>query len=776
MTAYTSTQSGDWSNTATWGGSGPPGDGDTATIELTHTVEIDGDTVVGTSPGDKTTYVLVIKDTAQLKWKDSPSDNWTFTVKGNVDIQHGGKFSVGTSSNRIPSDKTATVYFPTTVTTGWKINCDGLLESYGAEAYHMEDASSQRTFLAQTVTGGVSSDITTAHPVNWLAGDTVWLGTGANLLSISTPEKVLIDSKTSAYEYGTSLLVYNHTKNDFLVNAERNVIFKGEDSTHGVTIYTNAISSANYDESKVNLDWTKLQYFGTGDAATDAAIYYKINVGDTPLEAVPEGNLSITNTVLDDFGHSNAYTIYVSSDLSFAGTSNILDNVHIWNGKKCLYLESDGVFRVKDLTCIGVDSWSVLAYQGDVRVDGLWFSPITYGANTNPAVKGSVSELKNFIIYQAQTGVLFEDGSAVRYARTKEVLLENGWMSRLSSMGVFTNGDQVHRGVARNVAINGCANMGFNFTKGGEWYLENCRVDRCLVGGITMSTGLTTGHPYNLTCRNCQFGKDSRNTGHNVVLYGTSIGRISEGRMIMKDCTFVKPISWAAYNGYSYLTEAMGWGCYQYTMADWSYRMTMAHGRTLEYDNCKIYEDSELTTEVFSTTYPDVTHLVVGGGGGEVRNEPTEILDIFVPPEGIEGNLAMKILPFSTKAPFIANYAHPIRIPLNSGEALSIKVYFKKDVDNPMFRPGLYLYGPGFYDEYILSSGVGGWEEASVGGTAASMGEAILYISGGANVSSPSSSDHQDSVWGPPSVGSGMESEDAFGVVVYADGLDIEIT
>lgn len=47
MTAYTSSQAGNWSASATWGGAGVPGIGDTASIG--HDVTVDVDTTVGTS-------------------------------------------------------------------------------------------------------------------------------------------------------------------------------------------------------------------------------------------------------------------------------------------------------------------------------------------------------------------------------------------------------------------------------------------------------------------------------------------------------------------------------------------------------------------------------------------------------------------------------------------------------------------------------------------------------------------------------------------------------
>ena len=47
MAAYTSSQSGNWSSASTWGGSGPPAAGDTATVANGHTVTVDVNTTVG---------------------------------------------------------------------------------------------------------------------------------------------------------------------------------------------------------------------------------------------------------------------------------------------------------------------------------------------------------------------------------------------------------------------------------------------------------------------------------------------------------------------------------------------------------------------------------------------------------------------------------------------------------------------------------------------------------------------------------------------------------
>ena len=44
MAAYTTSQTGDWSTDATWGGSGHPVAGDTVTIQNGHTVTLDSAT------------------------------------------------------------------------------------------------------------------------------------------------------------------------------------------------------------------------------------------------------------------------------------------------------------------------------------------------------------------------------------------------------------------------------------------------------------------------------------------------------------------------------------------------------------------------------------------------------------------------------------------------------------------------------------------------------------------------------------------------------------
>lgn len=84
MAAYTSTQSGNWSNPTTWGNSGPPTNGDTATVAANHTVTVDANTIIGTSPSDTTTNVLTTTNGTSGAGGVTIAPGITLEVRGNV--------------------------------------------------------------------------------------------------------------------------------------------------------------------------------------------------------------------------------------------------------------------------------------------------------------------------------------------------------------------------------------------------------------------------------------------------------------------------------------------------------------------------------------------------------------------------------------------------------------------------------------------------------------------------------------------------------------------
>ena len=79
MAAYSTSQTGNWSATATWGGAGPPGEGDTVT-SVGHAVTMDGNVTLGTSPSPRAVELTI---NALL----TVAAAVTFTMKG--EIQQG---------------------------------------------------------------------------------------------------------------------------------------------------------------------------------------------------------------------------------------------------------------------------------------------------------------------------------------------------------------------------------------------------------------------------------------------------------------------------------------------------------------------------------------------------------------------------------------------------------------------------------------------------------------------------------------------------------------
>ena len=92
MAAFTSTQAGPWNDSATWGGGGVPGDGDTATID--HAVSVTANQTVGdgtTGGGDSFSSVIV---------EDGPltiEEDIVFTIKGDLRATHDITLEAGSA-------------------------------------------------------------------------------------------------------------------------------------------------------------------------------------------------------------------------------------------------------------------------------------------------------------------------------------------------------------------------------------------------------------------------------------------------------------------------------------------------------------------------------------------------------------------------------------------------------------------------------------------------------------------------------------------------------
>ena len=121
MAAYTTTTTGNWSSTATWGGSGPPGDGDTVT--MSYNVTVDVNTTVGSSPNTGGTAAILMS-TASRTVTLTIGTGITLTCKG--DITQGATY-LTQSSIVMNAGATITLFPPSGQT--YYINCNQDLNS-----------------------------------------------------------------------------------------------------------------------------------------------------------------------------------------------------------------------------------------------------------------------------------------------------------------------------------------------------------------------------------------------------------------------------------------------------------------------------------------------------------------------------------------------------------------------------------------------------------------------------------------------------------------------
>lgn len=100
--AYSSAADGNWSDDATWSGSGVPGNGDTVTIGAGHDITVDVNTTIGDSPATAAD-VITVTTTGTI----TVATGVTFTIKGCVTMEDGN-FTMGAGSTvefQVPSTK-----------------------------------------------------------------------------------------------------------------------------------------------------------------------------------------------------------------------------------------------------------------------------------------------------------------------------------------------------------------------------------------------------------------------------------------------------------------------------------------------------------------------------------------------------------------------------------------------------------------------------------------------------------------------------------------------
>lgn len=177
MAAITSAQTGLWSATSTWVGGVVPGENDTVTIAVGHTVTVDGTYIVG---NDSTTGLTI-----NGRLRASRTVNSLLTIKGNIANATTGEWDWGVEGDIIPAS----------VTAGIRINYSGTMAN---SKYDVRLGTTNRmnliamrgvdkvrhTKTTTAVVGGTTTVFTVSDATGWAVGD--WIAISADVSSNTT--------------------------------------------------------------------------------------------------------------------------------------------------------------------------------------------------------------------------------------------------------------------------------------------------------------------------------------------------------------------------------------------------------------------------------------------------------------------------------------------------------------------------------------------------------------------------------------------------------------
>jgi hypothetical protein len=787
MAPYTSSQNGWWDDTATWGGAGPPGDGDDATIG--HIVAIRGNVTVGPDTGAANS-AIAISAGGKLKWGDPDDElgggatpvsaSWTLTLKGAVSIAANGEWEIGTSTNPIPEAYTATVDIGATYEH--KISVEGTLTIHGYSAYHMTSSDSQRAQLAANSASG-TNQITLDKSPGWQNGDVVWIATGGDPTQTPTDnEKATVNTCVGNTVTLTGNLSNNHFGGsgygDMVIHASRNVIFTGQGSTQGFAIHKN--TAAPGATTIFDINWCRFVYGGI-DASTTGST---ININwVTNADRWDLGQITLRNLIFEDYGDSSAFAIRFyyaphEPDPNF----DRMNELHFWGyDAGNIYTDSQrGILRFGHVSAIDSISHGINGNGCEgVWCKGFWFTQtVPRGTSVYGIYGGGACNIKleNFKIHNAWAGIYVQSNDP--YVSPSDVLLSDGEVYHILDNTSLSNGI-----VAPSTTYSGklrVHNVGF-YDIDGYGILPTYEMDLDLLDSTfddcRRAIVLTSANARNCLVRvsGCDFGIQTRNIHSNIWFDMQNSSQNANGRFIFENCRFKEPTT-APATSYDWYPADLRFAVDGTNIRDWMHLCKITKNLTFEFINCEIQDSTG--ADQWATNYPNTNVLGIIAGRSEIHktNQTSESSGY------IDGSFQRKLLPFMGLDRVHMTKQRPILIPVTTGQSVVAKLSFKKNIaQDAEKRPMLHIFGCGVYDEAVMSDVIDTWEELSVNGVVDVGGVLELWVSCWGvqdfQTSAPTRTPTNDYNYAYPIDPGGTSGETGEkNLTLYCDGLDITIT
>ena len=231
MATYNASQSGNWSDPATWGGAGVPGVGDGVVIDNGYTVDLDQDVEIG---ADSDTFVAINIIDGKLKFPRNASRILTF--EGYLYIATAGHLDMGDDGDPILDGYTATLNFKrTSLTNNTTVRIQN--GSQGKWTCNAERGQNRYyTTIAEDVTAGDNTAVLT-DVIDILPGDEMYFIATEDF---GEGEKMTVQSWNAGTKTVTltSTFAYNHTatENTYCVVLTRPIVINKKSHDYGGNI------------------------------------------------------------------------------------------------------------------------------------------------------------------------------------------------------------------------------------------------------------------------------------------------------------------------------------------------------------------------------------------------------------------------------------------------------------------------------------------------------------------------------------------------------------
>ena len=465
MAAITSAATGLWSATGTWVGGVVPGEFDTVTIAVSHTITVDGTYIVG---NDATPGL-----TLNGRLRASRTVNSLLTIKGTVANSATGEWDWGTEADTIPASVTAGVRVNYSGTMANNKYIVGLGTTTRMNLIGMRGVDKRRhTKTTTAVTGGSTTTFTVTDATGWAVGD--WLILSAETNGISS---TLIEAKPISAISVNDVTVATAWTNSraagaVVANVWSNVYIEHFNATNysGFTITPRTGMPAN------SVDIKNVSFHGLGTDGT---------FGNQSAFTVLTAPYFANSTAV--FREGVISRLVVSNIRRDGSTQTVVSGNGLGIGVANSSIEFDFLECVVALR--GVVLTSQLGLRGASASAGAGFRsccvlnvPTAYMSNFSDGGSGIV--LTDFVTRNTTTPVVVQPGTAL--------VINGGDFDRYNRFTILGTGD-----ITVNNANLGVNNAGAVTNSVGGLALVKCTLTNCTVGSMALATSAFVTAPAN---------------------------------------------------------------------------------------------------------------------------------------------------------------------------------------------------------------------------------------------------------------------------------------